>query len=607
MGKNITVSELDFDQIKSNLKEFLRGQERFNSYDFEGSSLSVLLDILAYNTHYRSIYNNLSINEVFLDSASKRNSVVSRAKEKGYIPFSARCPRAVVNLRISESSLTDQVLTLPAGSVFTTVVDGLEYTFLTQEDISTVRLQSGDFLFTDVEIHEGVKLVNRYQYSDGFKAIVPNRNCDTETLVVKIQENAQSSDYSIYNRADSILDVKSDSKVYFIGEIDNGLYQIEFGNDRIGKALSPGNIIVLEYLVTNKTLANGARTFQYQGGVGNGTASITTVQAASGGAEPEDIESIRFNAPRFYAAQNRAVGPGDYEAILRKSYANIETIQVWGGEDNVPPVYGKTFICIKPKDAEMLTSSEKDRIAQEILKDKKISSIIPEFVDPEYIYVEVNSTVYYNTKLTSDTADTIKTLVLDTIQDYNDRNLEQFNKVFRFSRFSNEIDLTDESIVSNITRITLHRPVTPVYGISAKYDIQIGNPIYKSGTPDDSILSTGFYITGSNEIYYLTDDGAGMIKLFYEQSKGTRVYSSTPIGTVDYATGSIVINGLNISSLAETDFRLYISPSSNDVVAVRNNLVSIPESLVTVNVIADGLSSGDSKGGANYIFTPSRN
>lgn len=605
MAKNLSVSELDFDTIKSNLKEFFKSQDEFNSYDFDGAALNILMDILAYNTHYNSIYQNLTVNEAFLDSASKRISVVSRAKDLGYIPRSARTARAVITLTINEPQVTSTSIVLPRGSAFTSVVDGITYTFYTREDITTTKDSNGDFVFTDISIYEGIPLTNSYTYTDGINIIIPNRNCDLESLVVSVQEFASASIFEIYNKAESMINITATDPVYFVREIDNNLYEIEFGNDRIGKKLSPGNVVTLNYFVTNSGAPNGAKTFHYTGNVGLGTPSIVTVAFATGGDDPEDIESIRFNAPKYYAAQNRAVIPEDYASIILKNYPNVESINIWGGEDNTPPVYGKVFISIKPEDANILPQAYKDFIIQDILKSKNVLTIKPEIVDPNVIYLEVNSTVYYNTKLTARSPEDIKTLVQEVILAYNEENLNKFDGVFRYSRFTNAIDTAEDSILNNITNLKLHRVIEPSYGLAAKYDINIGNPIYSVGT--GNVISTGFYLVGNPNIHYLEDGPDGSIVLYYREASGNKIIVNSTFGTINYALGIITIDSLTINSLADSDFRLTIIPASNDVVSVRNNIVLIDDELVTINIISDKVAGGDSAGGASYVFTPSKN
>jgi hypothetical protein len=611
-NKNITTAELDFDAIKSNIKTFLQGQAEFADYDFEGAGLSVLLDILAYNTHYNALYTNLAVNESFLDSASKRSSVVSRAKEIGYIPHSASCPTATVNIVVSSTTSTPASLTLPAYSSFTTTVDGVQYVFYNTEAIST-SLSGSTYTFTGVKIKEGTPLSFKYTVASGVQYIVPNIDVDLATLSVRVQDNATSSVFNTFVNQEEILNLNGTSKVYFVKEIEGQLYELQFGNDTIGKALDNGNVVNINYMVTNKESANGARLFNYTGStLLGGTVAVTTTAPAVGGSDLETIESIRYNAPRSYSAQNRAVTVEDYKALIFRLYPEAETVNAWGGEANVPPVYGKVFLSIKPKSTTFLTATQKNQIINEVLKQKNVVSITPEIIDPEYINLEINTTAYYNPRLTSKTEEELKTLVVDTIKAYNTENLESFTGIFRHSNLSADIDATEDSIISNITTIKLHREVEVQYNTNANYTIYLGNPIYDSGVPEQSVTSTGFYIQGNDNIMYLedlpTDMTTGQLRMYY-YNIDIKTYYKT-FGTIDYSTGTITMPELEITGIDQTHnsiFELIIKPQSNDVVSIRNQLVTIPDSYINVTMILDKVSIGDPAGGANYQFTSSRN
>lgn len=604
-NKKIVVGELDYDSIKSNLVTFMQGQTEFSDYNFTGSSLNILMDILSYNTHYNAVYQNLAINEMFLDSASKRNSVVSRARELGYLPSSSVAPIALITMVVNGSGITASIVNLPKFSTFTTTIDGNDYTYMTINDISAVKDPvSGNFIFTNVSIYEGYRLQYSQIVSASTRYILPNKGLDLSTLKVSVLENSSNGTYVTYSKAEDLLAVKSTSKVFFLKEIDNQLYEFQFGDGVLGFKLQNGMVVNYDYLVTNGPASGGAKVFSFQGNLG-GVATITTTQASSGGSAPEDIESIRFNAPRYYATQNRAVTYIDYEAIIKKYYIPVESINVWGGENNVPPVYGKVFICIKPFNAVSLTSSEKERIKTQILKNKAVARIIPEFIDPEYINIQLFTTVYYNPKMTPKSADDIKLLAIQTAIDYNANNLTVFDSIFRFSQYSSKIDACERSVVGNISRIILQRPVQPKYNIIATYVIPLGNPIYTTGKPENSITSNGIMIAGDNtNIYYIDDDGIGNLRLYYIIGNTTKTYVNNTLGTVDYINGIIKINGLNISSLAQSDFTLSIKPNSYDVLSLRNQLVRIPQNLINVNVIVNDTTESDTAIN-NFIFTPS--
>lgn len=394
-NKKISTAELDFDQIKTNLKAFMQGQTEFQDYDFEGSAMSVLLDVLAYNTHYNALYTNLAVNESFLDSATKRNSVVSRAKEIGYVPGSAKCSYATVNITVSATTSTPVALTLPAYSPFTSTIDDVQYTFYTLEDTTAV-LSGNTYTFTGVTIKEGVPLSYKYVVTENQKYVLPNKDVDLSTVTVRVQENQTSSSFETFINNEDIVTLTSTDPAFFVKEIENEYYELEFGNGVIGKALSTGNVVNINYFVSNKGAANGARSFVYQGStLLGGIVSVITTMEATGGVDKEGIDTIRYNAPRAYSAQNRAVTVNDYRSTILSKYDEADSVNVWGGEDNVPPVYGKVFISIKPKSTETLSAGQKDFILNNIIKPRNVVTITPEFVDPEYIYLAVSTTAYY--------------------------------------------------------------------------------------------------------------------------------------------------------------------------------------------------------------------
>ena len=611
INKRIPTTDLDFDEIKTNLKTFLQGQSEFADYDFDGSALSVILDVLAYNTHYNALYKNLAVNESFLDSASKRSSVVSRAKEIGYIPKSAKSAEAVIDIVVSNTTSTPTTLIIPAYSPFNTSVDGVTYTFYTLEDIITTRnATTSTYTFSDITIKEGTPLTFKYVVAEGQKYIIPNNNVDLSTLKVRVQDNTTSV-YTTFTNQENIINLTATDAVYFVKEIDGEFYELQFGNGIIGKGLANGNIVHLSYIVTNKALPNSAKTFSYQGStLLGGIVSTVTTTAAFNGADIEDIESIRFNAPRSYSTQNRAVTVDDYKSIIYANYPTAESINVWGGEDNDPPVYGKVYICVKPVNAQILTQTEKDYVKREILKKKNVVSITPELLDASYINLELNVTAYYNPRLTVRSADQLKTLVHSTITNYNDTYLNKFDGIFRYSKLSSLIDSTEDSIVSNIMTIKSHREVEVKYNIASEYLVNTANPIYHSGVPENSVVSTGFYIPGNTNLMYLEDlptidTKTGIFRMFYYVGSNKTYIKN--LGTIDYDRGILFIPELTIVGLPTEIFEFIIKTQSNDVVSIRNQLVLIPEENITVNMILDKVAAGDAAGNTNYIFTSSRN
>jgi len=606
-NKKINVTTLDFDDIKTNLKSFLSGQTEFQDYDFEGSAMSVLLDVLAYNTHYNALYNNLAINEMFLDSARKRNSVVSLSKMLGYSPRSATCAQATITFTVSAPSSGVTVLTLPAATPFTTTANGSNYTFYTGGQ-TTVTSSTGIFTFSNLIITEGTPLTYNIPVGTNTRYIIPNSNIDLNTLTVKVQEASTSSVYVTFSKADSLVNVNSESTAYWVKEIDEGLYELTFGDGNLGVALNPGNIVHLNYSVSSLDAPNGARQFSYGGAtlIPNSSNSIVTTSIASNGAPVEDIDSIRFNAPRMYASQNRAVTPDDYKSLVYSLFSDAGSVTCWGGEDNNPPVYGKVYICVKPKEADKLTTTQKSQLTASILATRNVVSVQPVIVDPEYINIAVTSTVYYNEQATTKTAAEIASIVTNTINAYDVNELDRFDGVFRFSKLSKLIDNSDPSITNNITTILLRRALIVRYNVSAQYLLNLINPIWNSGQPEESFKSTGFYIAGSDEIHYLDDDGVKYVRLFKYGTNGIKIIVDPSIGSIDYTNGIIDIKNLNITALSNTDLEISIRPLSNDVVSALTQIAHIPSEHLKVTAISDPTASGDLRGGYNYTFTSSR-
>jgi hypothetical protein len=604
-NKKINVAELDFDAIKQNIKTFLKGQETFQDYDFEGSGMSVLMDVLAYNTHYNALYNNMTINEMFLDSASKRNSVVSLSKMLGYVPRSAICSKATISLTLTTPTVGPSVLTLPAYSTFSTSVNGVQYTFYNTSSY-TITGSGTQYTFPDIKIIEGTPLTFNWPVTAGSIYVIPNSTIDLTTLKVQVQESSSSSVFETYTNGNDITIANSATRVYFVKEIDDGLYQITFGDGVIGKKLDNGNVVHIEYMASNLSAPNGARLFNYTGNtlISNATNNISTSVIATGGAAAEDIESIRFNAPRTYAAQNRAVTPEDYKAVIYSALPNAKSVSVWGGEDNNPPVYGKIFICVKPVDATKLTTAEKSNLISTILNSKNVVSVQPEIVDADSINIALTVTAYYNDRETTRSAEELKTIITNTIFDYDTNELERFESIFKFSKLSRLIDTCEASIISNITTVALRRKLTPRYNVSAQYLINLINPIFFSEVAGGSISTTGFYISGSDELHYLDDDG-GNLRLIKYGSTANKIVVNPQIGFINHQAGVIDIRNLHITALADIDFEISIKPASNDVVSALTSIAQIARDHLTVNVIADQTANGDLRAGYNYTFSNS--
>ena len=604
-NNKITTTELDFDKIKTSLKTYLQGQSQFSDYDFEGSGLSVLLDVLAYNTHYNALYTNLAINEAFLDSASKRSSVVSKAKELGYIPSSARAATAVVDVTMINNQISaPTAITIPVYTQFITQVDGNQYVFYTTEAYTAIN-NSGTYEFTDVTIKEGSVLTFTYVVDDNTVITIPNAGVDLSTLKVIVQPNAQSSAFDVYELSDTIINITGESKVYFVKETDGEVYQLEFGNNVIGKQLVNGNVVTITYFVCNKDLPNGASSFLYNGSlVSNTTSFVTTTSSAQGGTDVESIDSIKWNAPRAYTAQNRCVTVEDYKSIIKSMYPEAKSISVWGGEINIPPQYGKVFISVVPTSTDFLTQDQKTYIINNIISPRKVLTITPEIVDPVYLRIELSTAVYYDLQQTTRNSSDIETLVRGTINNYNATYLNDFGGVFKYSQIGRQIDAAEQSITSNITTIKLHREVTPVFNVTTGYTVNIGNPIYNSGVPEESVISTGFYSTDSSEVCYIDDvpvegSNIGSLRLFYYNASGQKITIRTA-GTIDYVAGVIDVQNINVTGLYSEKAEWIIKPQSNDVISIQNQFVEIDPSLVSITTIAETIPG-------SYTFTSSRN
>ena len=608
-NQKISTTDLDFDNIKANLITYLQGQTQFQDYNFEGSALSVLLDVLAYNTHYNALYNNLAVNEMFLDSARKRNSVVSLSKMLGYRPRSATSATAQVTITVTAPTGANvpAALTLPAFSSFTTNVNGTTYTFFNEQAV-TASSSGLTFVFPNVTITEGVPITNTYTYNTGTIITIPNANADLNTLNITVQDNQNSSVYTYFKPADTLVNVGSTSTVYWVIEMDDGVYEIDFGDGNLGVALSPGNLVYVNYFVSSLDAPNGANIFSFNGGtiLSGATVSITTLSSAVGGSVPETIDSIRFNAPKFYSSQNRAVTTDDYKSIIYANVPEAQSVSVWGGEDNIPPVYGQVYVCIKPYNVSALTDLQKMDIITDVIKPRGIVSVITNIVDPDAINIELTITAYYNNQITNKSPSDLATIITNVVNDYNNSDLQNFDGVFRFSKLSKLIDAADPAIENNITTLALQRSIAnPQYNTSAEYIINLINPIRETGTPDNAVLSSGFYIPGSTNIYYLDDDGIGNIRLFYYGPDGSKVIANATIGSVNYSTGYIDVKNLTISTLYDQSLYFTIKPLSNDVVSALSQYVQIDMANLTVNVLADPTASGFLGGGNNYTFTPS--
>ena len=617
-SNKLEVSQFDFDDIKANLKSFLQDQSEFQDYDFEGSGFAVLLDLLAYNTHYLGFNANMLANEMYLDSADIRKNIVSLAKMLGYTPTSPKSPTASIDILLNNVTGSPATVTMLKGTAFTTTVDGETYQFVTNADHILTPL-NGVYNFSGIPVNEGTLVTFKYTVDStdvDQRFIIPNDNADTSTLKVSVQNSASDTTTSTYTLATGVTSLSSTSKVYFLQEQEDGKFEVYFGDGVLGTSLTDGNIVILEYIVTNKDEANGASSFTLSGNVGGFTdVSISTVSNAQGGAEAQSKESIRYNAPLQFSAQDRAVTTADYESLVQSIYPNAQSVSAWGGEDEENPVYGVVKIAIKAASGSTLTNTTKTDIVTQ-LKKYNVAAVRPEIVDPEITKILLTTNVKYDEKSTTKTADTLKSEVLTTLTNYNTNTLTQFDGVFRYSKITGLIDSTDNSILSNITTLKIRKDFTPTLSSSTKYNVYFRNALYNphSGhnTAEGGILeSSGFKVSGdSSTVFYLDDDGQGNIRR-YSFSGATRVYANNTQGTIDYATGAITINSLNVLSVenirgaASTKIELTVVPSSNDVVPVRDQILEIDTANSSITVSADTFVGGSSDAGVGYTTSSS--
>ena len=617
MATKLEISQLDFDGIKDNLKTFLSQQDEFTDYDFEGSGMNILLDVLAYNTHYLGYNANMLANEMYLDSADQRSSVVSLAKQVGYTPRSASSSKARINVLMNNA--TGSTVTMSRGTKFTTTVDETNYSFVNNADVS-ISPSDGVYQFSDLDIYEGTYLNYKYTVNTSDtdqRFIIPNNNVDTTTLTVKVQESSSDSTTNTYKLASGITNLDSTSKVYFLQEIENGRFEVYFGDGVLGEAIADGNIVILDYITCNRDEPNGATSFTLSGTIdGFSDVTITTQGVAAGGDAPETIKSIKYNAPRDYTAQDRAVTADDYKVLVKSLYANAQSVQVYGGEDAATPDYGKVYISIKAKSGSNLTEVTKTSLVQS-LKSFAVASVTPVIIDPETTFITLTTTFKYDSSLTTKDVSTLETNVVEAITGYNTDTLENFTGMFRYSAVGKTIDGADSSILSNITKVKMYKYITPTLSSGLKYTLSFNNAFYNPHSEHNKsaggiVSSTGFKINNdsSTNEHFLDDDGAGNIRVYY-LSGTTRIYTDSTFGTINYTTGEIILTSANITSIsnvdgaASTQIRVTTTPSSNDIIPVRNQVLEIDTTNSTITGSVDEIESGSSQAGTTYTTTSS--
>lgn len=600
MASYVQLANLDFAEIKTTLKEYLRSQSDFTDYDFEGSAISVLLDVLAYNTYYTAFNTNMVVNELFLDSATLRENVVSLAKTIGYQPKSRRAPVAYVDFGVNFTGTAPSSISLKKGTGFTTVFDDILYQYITADDI-TIPVVSNFASFSQVPVYEGKLITNTYTAntsSTNQRFIIDNPRVDTNTIRVRVFESSQSTNFVDYEYSDNVLNVTADSAVFFIEEIEDERYEIFFGDGSLGSSLNNGNLIEISYILTNGPATNGARSFTFAGiledSTGNSnyptTITLDGVVASDGGEDIETISSIKYNAPKFFGTQDRAVTAEDFAAIItgRNIYPSVADIITYGGEEEVNPEYGKVKIVIKPKNSSFLTQFTKNQIIEK-LKPYMVASVTPEIVDPSILFVELNSKVYYDKSITTARPEDIKKKVIASVEDYIAKSdTEKFNGKFRYSKLISVIDNADRTIKSNETSVVMRKDFYPQLNTKSYYELcyqnsfdeYCGNPIVKS---------TGFRVSEFPNTTVYFEDIDGKIVLYTLGQVEEKVILRDSIGKVDYKKGEIMIDNLTIikGSFFDNKIEVRVDPLTKDLNAIRNVYLDVDITKSTFNTFPE--------------------
>ena len=609
------VNALEFNEIKAQLKQYLRSQDQFSDYDFEGSSLTVLLDVLAYNTYYTAVNANLAVNEGFLETAVLRENVVKLARMIGYTPKSARSAQCTVNISVQTVVPYPKTVTINKGLVLNfTGLDNNNFVFsLGTDTTQSVDSTSGIATFTGLTLFEGVFLTDTFvkDINQRQRFILTNKNADTTSMRVEVTSGTITERYL---QATDITKIDSTSKVFFLEESEYEIPEILFGDGKVGKDLLNGDVISVSYSTSSGTGANGLKVFEnigtFRDNLGNSITSGITTTATSfpdGGSRAESTEAIKFAAPKFYSAFGRAVSTRDYEAILPQIYPNIGSISCYGGEEAEPPEYGKVFLAIKPKNADKLSLSEKNVILKK-LREYSVAAIQPTIIDPSILYIDISSFVYFNPNVTRNEASQVKNSVLAALNVLNTSG--EFNKFggkFKYSRLQGIIDGSEVSITSNITRLKMRKNVTVTLGARVNYKICYGNRIKQGTSTKPCVYSSGFKVVGDD--FNLNDDGAGLLRLYYIKGTGEFEYVDGLWGTVDYSMGEIVVNDLIIQSTNVANNQLQISgtPESNDLISLRETYLTIGIDNTTVSVVEDTISSGSNLSGTGVVPESSYN
>jgi hypothetical protein len=624
----VNFTNLDFDQIKSSIREYLRANSNFTDYDFEGSNLSTLVDVLAYNTYISSYNANMISNEVFIDGATLRENVVSLARNIGYVPYSRSASKANISFFVDTTTFSTNplTLTLKSGVVFTSnsSFGDQSYSFIIPQDI-TVPVVNGIALFENINTYEGSYIVNNFTVdanNPNQKFILDNANIDVDSISVFVRDTQGSTVKRAYKLSRNLFDVNSESRVFFIQEIEDQRYELIFGDGIFGNKLSNLNYIEVSYNVTNGENGNGVSSFNFNGRivdnnnrvVTNGISLVTTNSPSQNGREIESVESIKKYAPRKYAAQNRAVTATDYETIIPTIYPEAESISVFGGEDLTPPQYGRVFISIKPINGPFVSNQVKDNLERD-LRRYAVAGIVPEIIDLKYLYLETDTTAYYNSNATND-ANFLKDTIFSNIRNYaNSKELNKYGARFKYSKYLKIIDDSDSAVTSNITKVVMRRDLRAELNKFADYEICYGNEFHIKSMGGYNIKSSGFKIAGINDTVYMADlpdsDGlTGNVFFFKLQSATQPIVVRKNAGRIDYVKGEIRLFPVNITSTSKTSFsqpiiQISVVPKSNDVIGLQDLYLQLDINNSTLNMLSDEISSGSDLSGSSYKVTSS--
>ena len=612
-------TNLDFDQIKTSIRDYLRANTNFTDYDFEGSNLSIIIDALAYNTYTTAYNTNMAANECFLDSATLRENVVSLARNIGYVPRSRRSSRAKVSFTVSGLTETS-TLTLNAGIVCNGAGTNTNFIFCIPEDI-TVPVTNGVAQFNNVEIYEGNFVSQEFTVDTSLfnqKYILDNSFIDTSTIKVKVKNSSSSTSSVTYQQIDNIIGITSTSASYLLQEVEDERYELIFGDNVIAKKLSNNNVITVSYITTDGKDGNGASEFSFVGNITNQDGAainssliglVSTDEKSRDGDDIESISSIKYFAPRIYSSQYRAVTSSDYESVLSYIYPNVESVTAFGGEEMSPPRFGKVFISVKPRNGDFLSDETKRELIQK-LKSYAVAGIVPEFVDLKYLYVEIQANPYYNPSLNDDPQN-LKTGISNALTQYSRSiDVNKFGGRFKYSKAVSLIDSVDSSITSNITLVLIRRNLKAVLGQFAQYEVCFGNRFHTQES-SYNVVSTGFTIEGVTGTVYLADEvinrEKGQIFFFTYTEGGTPNIIKKNAGTVDYMTGEVLIDTVNILSTSITNDVIEIQavPHSNDIVGLRDLYVKFDMTNTTINMVQDLIASGENTSGSRFVHTHS--